>query len=208
MKQSSGVGIAADATTTTGPATAKPSDPRVAADRTRPARDLRGLWRSTLAFLVPIPMLALTAGLIVVPFAVGGELRQAIAGAAAHPGAAQAALWLSVIFALTVAPATMAVAWTGRRGAPWLTLAAGVSLLVAFGAGLPNTDLAAVTAAAQGLNPAPVTALDVATHPAAGVGTAIFLVGQTVGFVLLGTALWRARVLPAWLGIVLAASGP
>ena len=210
MKQSSGVGIAVDSTITIGPATAEPSGPRGAADRTRPARDLRGLWRSTLAFLVPIPMLALTAGLIVVPFAVGGELRQAIAGAVAHPGAAQAALWLSVIFALTVAPATMAVAWTGRRGAPWLTLAAGVSLLVAFGAGLPNTDLAAVTAAAQGLNPAPVTALNLAvtTHPAAGVGTAIFLVGQTVGFVLLGIALWRARVLPAWLGIVLAASGP
>ena len=29
-----------------------------------------------------------------------------------------------------------------------------------------------------------------------------------MGFVLLGIALWRARVLPAWLGMVLAASGP
>ena len=36
----------------------------------------------------------------------------------------------------------------------------------------------------------------------------MFLVGQTVGFVLLGIALWRARVLPVWLGLVLAASGP
>jgi hypothetical protein len=55
-----------------------------------------------------------------------------------------------------------------------------------------------------------VTALDraVTNQPVAGVGTALFLLGQTAGFVLLGIALWRAQVLPAWLGIVLAASGP
>jgi hypothetical protein len=104
----------------------------------------------------------------------------------------------------------MAVAWTGRRRAPWLTLGAGVSLLVAFGAGLPNTDLAVVTAATQGLDPALVTALNIAvtTHPIAGIESAIFLLGQTIGFIQLGIALWRARVLPAWLGILLAASGP
>ncbi len=172
--------------------------------------DLRGLWRRALACLVPVPILALVVGLVVTPYPVGGELRQSIAGAAAHPGPAQAAVWLSVIFALTIAPATMAVAWTGRRGAPWLTLVAGVSLLVAFGAGLPDTDLAVVTAARQGLDPTLVTAIDraVTSHPATTVGLALFLLGQTVGFVLLGISLWRARVVPAGLGIVLAASGP
>src|SRR4051794_19614467 len=142
-------------------------------DQTHRARDLRRFWRRTLACLVPIPMLALTAASVVRPFSVDGDLRDAMAGVAAEAGAAQIMLWLSVFFALTVAPATMAVAWTGRRRAPWATLAAGFSLLVAFGAGLPDTDLAVVTATARGLDPGQVAAVNdaVATHPAAVVNT-------------------------------------
>jgi hypothetical protein len=223
MKRSSHAVIAIDALSTTAlsttarvtanPYAAAPvADPSASppAGPTRRVRDLRRFWRRALAILVPIPMLALAVGLVVTPYSVGGDVGQAIAGVAAHPSTAQAALWLSVIFALAIVPATMAVAWTSRRRAPWLTLAAGVSLLVAFGVGLPNTDLAVVTAATHGLDPTLVTALDraVTHHPAAGVGTVLFLLGQTAGFVLLGIALWRARVLPAWLGIVLAASGP
>jgi len=183
---------------------------RGATDQAVRARDLRGLWRRSLALLIPVPMLALVAGLVVMPYPVGGDFGRAMTGAAADPRAAEAALWLGVIFALTVVPATMAVAWTGRRRTPWLTLTAGVALLVAFGASLPNTDLAVVTAATLGLDPALATALNgaVETSLAAGIQTAMFLLGQTIGFVLLGIALWRARVLPAWLGIVLAASGP
>ena len=112
--------------------------PSSRADNDTRARDLRSLLRRALALLVPVPMLALVAGLAVVPYPVGGDFGQAMAAAAADRRAAGAALWLSVISALTVVPATMAVAWTGRRHAPWLTLAAGVALLVAFGASLPN----------------------------------------------------------------------
>ena len=130
-------------------------------------RDLRGFWRRALAILVPVPMLALVVGLVVMPFPVGGNSgSDRRRGGQSGPGPGGPVV--SVIFALTVAPATMAVAWTGRRGAPWLTLAAGVSLLVAFGAGLPNTELAVVTAATHGLDPALVTAIDraVTGHPA------------------------------------------
>jgi hypothetical protein len=155
MKRSSEVGVAVDAASSSDRVTASPSaaepvtspsEPHVARDRSRRVHDLRRFWRRALAVLVPIPMLALAAGLVVTPYAVGGDVGRAIAGAAAQPSAAQAALWLSVIFALTIVPATMAVAWTSRRRAPWLTLAAGASLLLAFGAGLANTDLAVVTA--------------------------------------------------------------
>jgi hypothetical protein len=206
MKQTSEAGVAVDATEKTAP-DAAPQRLRHAA---RAARDLRGFWRRALAILVPLPMLALAIEIAVVPYQVGGDLAQAMAGAAADPHAAQAALWLSMIFALTVAPATMAVAWTSRRRAPWLTLTGGVALLVAFGLGLPNTDLAVVTAARRGLDPALLTALNdaVAAHPTVDTATVLFLIGQGVGFVLLGIALWRARVLPAWLAMVLAASGP
>ena len=176
----------------------------------RPVRDLRTFWRRTLAVLVPVPMVALAAEMAVAPFPLGGSLSATIAGDAANPGAAQASLWLSMIFGLAVVPATMAVLWTARRGAPKLTLAAGVLLLLGFSAAVPDSDLAAVVAAQQGLDPGLVQALDDAvwTQPAVGISTLLFLVGQGVGLILLGIALWRARVVPAWLGIVLAVSGP
>lgn len=210
MTTSKRAGIADEPTESSAQATGGQSSGQAVTDQAPRIRDLRGFWRRALALGVPLPMLALAASLLIAPYPVGGESPGAIAGAAAHPAAAQAVLWLSVIFALTVGPATMAVAWTGRRRAPWLTLAAGVSLIVAFGAGLPATDLATVIAARQGLDPALVAVLDhaVTTHPATIVGTVIFLLAGTIGLLLLGIALWRARVVPAWIAIVLAASGP
>jgi hypothetical protein len=173
-------------------------------------RDLRTFWRRTLAVVLPLPMVALAAEMAVAPFRLGGNLSSTIAGDAAHPGAAQASLWLSMIFGLAVLPATMAVLWTARRRAPKLTLAAGVLLLLGFGAAVPDSDLAAVVAARKGLDPALVQALDDAvwTHPAVGISTLLFLLGHSVGLILLGAALWRAGVVPAWTGIVLAVSGP
>jgi hypothetical protein len=173
-------------------------------------RDLRAFWRCSLAVLVAIPMAALAIEMAVVPLPVRGTVAEGIAGVAAHPGRAQAALWLALVFGMTVLPATMAAAWTARRRAPRLTLAAGVLLLLALTAVLPDSDLAEVVAADKGLNPSQVAAIDAAVwaHPAVGINTVLFLVGQAVGLLLLGIALWRARVVPAWAGILLAVSGP
>jgi hypothetical protein len=173
-------------------------------------RDLRTYWRRTLAVLMVVPMTALAVEVAIVPLPVRGTIAEGIAGMAAHPGRTQAALWLALLFGLTVLPATMAAAWAARRGAPRLTLAAGVLLLLAFSASLPDTDLAQAVAADKRLDPALVTAIDEAiwAHPAIGVQTLLFLLGQGVGFILLGIALWRARVVPAWAGILLAVSGP
>jgi hypothetical protein len=173
-------------------------------------RDLRAFWRCSLAVLVAIPMAALAIEMAVVPLPVRGTVAEGIAGVAAHPGRAQAALWLALLFGMTVLPATMAAAWAARRRAPRLTLAAGVLLLLAFTAVLPDSDLAEVVAADKGLNPAQVAAIDAAVwaHPAVGINTVLFLVGQAIGLLLLGIALWRARVVPAWAGILLAVSGP
>jgi hypothetical protein len=176
----------------------------------RPVRDLRRFWRTALAVLAPLPVLALAVELFVVPFPVRGDIAQAMAGIATHPGRAQVALWLAMIYTLLIVPATMAVAWTARRGAPRLTLAGGVLTILAFSASLPNSDVAEVVGVQKGLGPAAVQAIDDAVwaHPAMGVQLAIFLLGQAIGLILLGVALWRARVVPAWAGIVLALSGP
>lgn len=173
-------------------------------------RDLRRFWRWTLAILAPLPLLALALENVVAPWPLGGNFARMVADAAASPGRAQLALWLSLCFALTVVPATMAVLWTARRGAPKLTLAAGILLLLAFSASLPDSDLAAIVTAREGLDPTAAARIDdlVWSFPSVGILALIFLIGQTVGFVLLGVALWRARVVPAWLAAVLALSGP
>ena len=206
MKRSSEAGVAVDALDPTDPS----DGPRTISGGTgRHTPDLRGLWRRALAFLVPVPMLAWPR-----PGrdAVSGRRRApSVHRRRGRPSGRGSGRPVALgDLRADVAPATMAVAWTGRRRAPWLTLAAGVSLLVAFWAGLPDTDLAVATAATHGLDPTMVTAIDraVTSHPAATVGLGLFLLGQTVGFVLLGISLWRARVVPHWLGIVLAASGP
>ena len=118
-------------------------------------------------------------------------------------------LWLSLLFALLIVPGVMAVAWVARRGAPWLALAGGVVSLAAFTAGstLPNVDLAAYVAGQRGLD---ATALNDAVmgHPTVTGRLGFFLVGQAVGLVLLGLALWRSRAVPAWAAACLAVSGP
>ncbi|GAA1853189.1 hypothetical protein [Asanoa iriomotensis] len=173
-------------------------------------RDLRRFWRWTLAVLAPLPLLALALENVAAPWSLGGGFAETVAGAASATGRAQLALWLSLFFGLAVVPATMAVLWTSRRGAPKLTLAAGILLLLAFSARLPDSDLAAIVAADKGLDPAAVARIDdlVWSYPSVGILSLIFLLGQTVGFVLLGLALWRACVVPAWLAAVLAVSGP
>ena len=176
----------------------------------RPVRDLRRLWRTALAVLAPLPVAALAIETLVVPFPVRGDIADAMTGIAAHPGRAQAALWLGLVYSLLVLPATMAVAWTARRGSPRLTLAGGVLTLLAFAATLPDSDLAEVVSVQKGIAPAALQAIDDAVwaHPAVGLQLGIFLLGQAVGLTLLGIAVWRARVVPAWAGIVLALSGP
>ena len=178
----------------------------------RPARDLRRFWRTTAAVVAPLPLLALAGENLVAPFPLGAAMTRTIAGTAADPGAARIGLWLSAVFGLGIVPATMVVAWVARRGAPRLALAGGIVTLAAFAAGAqaPASDLAALVAAQKGLEPALVAALDDAVwaHPGVGVPVLLFLLGQTVGLVLLGLALWRARVAPAWVGPALAVSGP
>ncbi|MDG4823244.1 hypothetical protein O7635_15415 [Asanoa sp. WMMD1127] len=183
--------------------------PTITTPATR-TRDLRRFWRWTLAVLAPLPLLALALENIAAPWPLGGNFARMVADAAAQPGRAQLALWLSLFFSLAIVPATMAVLWTARRGAPRLTLAAGILLLLAFSASLPDSDLAGVVAADKGLDPTAVATIDDAvwSFPSVGILALIFLIGQTVGFVLLGLALWRARVVPAWLAAVLALSGP
>ena len=46
-----------------------------------------------------------------------------------------------------------------------------------------------------------------AESPIALVGSLLFILGVTVGLLLLGLAMWRSHAAPAWMGIALAVGG-
>jgi hypothetical protein len=60
-----------------------------------------------------------------------------------------------------------------------------------------------------GLDPAAVSQLSTAIekHPIIQLSGLVFIVGITIGLLLLGMALWRSRTAPAWMGIALALGG-
>ncbi|TMQ90290.1 hypothetical protein ETD83_36085 [Actinomadura soli] len=67
-----------------------------------------------------------------------------------------------------------------------------------------------MSAARTGLAPAEVARLldNLQGLPAVAVGSGLFVAGHILGVVLLGIALWRGRIIPAWAGIALIASQP
>ena len=180
--------------------------------RRRRPRDVRSFWRWTLALVAPIAFLALAASIWVLPFDVRADLSAQLPGIAEHPDRMQAALWLTMVFALFAVPGVIAVAWSGRRRAPWPSLIGGVIGIVAFaeagtGAG---TDLLAFIGVTQGIGTARLIEVNdaITTHPGGKVGVFVFVIGQGIGLILLGIAMCQARLAPRWMGILLAASGP
>ncbi|MFI0479171.1 hypothetical protein [Actinomadura sp. 9N215] len=49
---------------------------------------------------------------------------------------------------------------------------------------------------------------DLQALPTVAAGSGLFVAGHILGVVLLGIALWRGRIIPAWAGIALIASQP
>ncbi|HET8600145.1 MAG TPA: hypothetical protein VFL99_07455, partial [Segeticoccus sp.] len=185
--------------------------PTATTSRRRP-RDLRRTWRWGLALLAPLPMLAVAAEAVFVPYGEFATAREQLTAGAAAPGRLTLALWMGFLGVLLAVPATMAVAWTVRRAAPRLALAGGLSCLVGFGMtwAIPNTDQVVRVAAEGGYDVTRVASvIDLAAgHPSANVAVGIFLVGQLIGLVLLGCALWRTPGAPRWAAVALAVSGP
>jgi hypothetical protein len=77
-----------------------------------------------------------------------------------------------------------------------------------FWSTLAGSDNVALGAARPGIRPgttgAPLTSIGKIVP--IGLASSIFVLGHVLGLVLLGIALWRGRVVPAWAGLLLAAS--
>jgi hypothetical protein len=175
-------------------------------------RDVRGFWRILLAVIAPLPMLAKAVYYLLTPVDGGTGFRETVAAYAGREPLIQTLTWLDAVFLGLLIPATFAVAWVARRGAPRLATAgallslggflAGVSVL----GGVPGPAYLTVT---HGLDLEAMAALSDAYdgEPIALAAGLLFITGIVIGLSVLGVALWRSRVAPAWMGMVLVVGG-
>jgi len=172
----------------------------------RAPRDLRRFDRILAATLMPIGPAAIAVLRFVLPAEPVGE------SIAADPGAQELANVMSVIAVFTIVPGAYSALHLLRRHRPLLTLWTAAFLMPAYfvltsGSLLGFSDLAAIR---LGASPAEVTAQSVALFESPLVAGMlwIFVIGHVVGTVLLGIAATVARLVPVWVGVLLAVSQP
>ncbi|MEV0568517.1 hypothetical protein [Dactylosporangium sp. NPDC050588] len=175
-------------------------------------RDVRGFWRVLLAVLAPLPMLAKGIYYIIVPVDGGADFATSVAGFTAHDGITRILPYLDMVFVAGLIPATIAVAWAARRTAPRLTTVGAAIALTGFFAGvslLGGILTPSLMTARHALDTAAIGKLDDALNEepiVLGAGL-LFIIAVVFGLLLLGLALWRSRVAPAWMGFALAVGG-
>jgi hypothetical protein len=137
-------------------------------------------------------------------FAVAGDddsVPVALARIAAHP-AGQRAVIICDLLAAFMVPAVLSLMRLTRQRAPRLTLAGGAVAFTGWLAGLISlgaSDLLYDHAAQLPDHASAITLVHAVTSDAAFViPEALFLIGHTLGLLLLGIALWRTRAVPRW----------
>lgn len=177
-----------------------------------PPRDRRGFWRILLAIIVLLPMPAKAVYYLLTP--VGGDVtfKESVTALEAHRDLIETLKWIDAVFVVTLIPATIAIAWVARRGAPRLTTAGAVIALTGFLVGIPllgGVMTPALITVDHDLDFASMSALDKAllSEPMLGIASLLFIVGIVFGLGLLGGALKRSRAVPAWAGLAVMIGG-
>ena len=174
-------------------------------------RPRSGLDRRAMAILMPIGPLSIAVLRGVLPYRTVDTAAVAAAKVAAHQGAESLVFWLIFVALLTLIPGVIGVGMVARRGAPRLGTAGLVLSFAAFMGlfwSISAGDMVDLAAARIGMSPVLAGRLVTAVgniHPV-GLAAGIFVFGHIIGIALLGVALWRGRMVPAWAGLMLAAS--
>ncbi|MDX6261800.1 MAG: hypothetical protein QOH84_3488 [Kribbellaceae bacterium] len=177
----------------------------------RKPRDVRGFWRVLLAVVAPLPMLFMGIYYLISPVDGDASFKETLAATAADPGRFELMQWLQVPFFLLI-PAMFAAAWVSRRRAPRLATAGGLLAVGGMSAGfflLDGVVTPTYLTVHDGLDASAVEKFGDAVEKQATVqiGGLLFILAVTFGLLLLGIALWRSKVAPAWMGIALAFGG-
>lgn len=169
--------------------------------------DVRGFWRTGLALIAPLPLLAKGLQYVLSPVNGDAPVQATVAAYQADLGRMELLAWLDIVFGTFLVPATVALIWVARRGAPRLTTAGALLTLPAFLTAffVIAGPQPAVLAARYGLDLDAVTTLTQAAEsdPTILVVGLLFLVGIVFGLPILGIALWRSRTVSIWLAAAL-----
>lgn len=186
--------------------------PLTSPEPTKPLRDRRGVWRILLAIIVLLPMPAKAVYYMMTPVAGDVTFKESVTSFEAHRDILETLKWFDAVFVVTLIPATIAIAWVARRGAPRLTTAGAVIALTGFLVGMPlmgGVMTPALVTVQHDLDFTSMAALDDALHhePLLGIASLLFIVGIVFGLGLLGGALKRSRAVPAWVGLAVMVGG-
>ena len=186
--------------------------PLASATAVKQPGDRRGFWRILLAIIVVLPMPAKGVYYLLTPVAGDVTFQESVTSFEAHRGILETLKWFDAVFVVTLIPATIAVAWVARRGAPRLTTAGAVIALTGFLVGislLGGVMTPALVTVQHDLDVSSMAALDDALHhePLLGIASLLFIVGIVLGLGLLGGALKRSRSVPAWVGLAVMIGG-
>ncbi|MFG3685535.1 hypothetical protein [Micromonospora sp. NPDC047740] len=178
----------------------------------RQLTDVRGFWRVLLAVIAPLPMLAQGLYYLLLPWAADASFPQRVQDTTGHLNLVGSLQWIETPFLVGLIPATFAVAWVARRGAPRLATAGALLALLGDLAGfplIPNNDRLTYLTATNSFDVDAMSALSGAedNYLLGQLGGLLFIIGVTIGLLLLGLALWRSKAAPAWMGWALAIGG-
>jgi hypothetical protein len=192
---------------TAGQVAAVPAGPRA-------AQDARTVWRVLLAVTAPLAALYVAVARYLMPYDMSDRPREIFDKLVAATGFQAASIWLGGAVALVGFTGVVAVAFVTRRRAPLLTTAAVLlalpGYLALFAPGPYQDALGYVLGTRTGLDRETAFQLGYGMQASAWSATfgGIFVAGHLFGTILLGLAMWRARVAPTWLAIGLAVSQP
>jgi hypothetical protein len=177
-----------------------------------PSRSRVGLDLRALAIVTPIGPLAIAIVRGILPYYTADSNTTMAAKVAAHQGADTIVIWLTFVALLTMIPGVIAVGMLARRNAPRLgttgLVLAFAGFMCLFWSTVAGSDNVALAAARIGTSPAVTGKLvdAMGAIPAIGLASNLFVLGHVVGLGLIGIALWRGRVRPAWAALMIAIS--
>ncbi len=175
-------------------------------------RSRAGFDRRALAIIMPIGPLAIAIVRGILPYNTDDSNTTMAAKVIAHQGAETVVEWMTFLALLTLIPGVIALGMLARRHSPRLgtaglvlAFAAFMSLFWSTAAGADNVALGA---ARIGMSPAVTGRLldSMGAIPVIGLASNLFVLGHIIGLILLGIALWRGRVVPAWAAWMIAIS--
>ncbi|GAA1576908.1 hypothetical protein GCM10009789_33080 [Kribbella sancticallisti] len=162
------------------------------------------------ALLLPIGPAAIAVLRYVLPYDTTDDTTAMTARAMAEQGRMSAVLWLGLLAILTLVPATYVVGRFTKPGAPRLTVIAMLLLVPGYLAlsWLAAADQFVWSGAQAGLDVDTVVRLSESMHPTNDVAAGVYVLGHVVGTILLGVAMWRARVVAKWAAVAVIVSQP